>query len=106
MKALNLQLSDGLYDKTKSYADGREIPVVGAIRLILSEFFRNKPNAMNKNQEMPDGVIDLGEGKGLAFEMEKFRDKKGIAHPPPTHLPKEQLIEWARSFQNNKKGDA
>lgn len=61
---------------------------------------------MNKNQEMPDGVIDLGEGKGLAFEMEKFRDKKGIAHPPPTHLPKEQLIEWARSFQNNKKGDA
>lgn len=106
MKALKLELSEHLYDKTKVYADDREIPVVGAIRLILSEFHRNRANTMGKKEEMPEGVIDLGEGKGLAFDMEKFRDKKGNAHIPPAHLPKEQLLEWARNFQNSKKGDA
>ena len=106
MKVLKLELSDHLYDKTKLYADDREIPVVGAIRLILSEFHRNKVNAMSKNLEMPEGVIDLGEGKGLAFDMDKFRDKKGVQHIPPTQLPKEQLLDWARNFQNSKKADA
>lgn len=107
LKAINLQLSEHLYDKTKVYADEREIPLVGAIRLILSEFFRNKTTFMGKNQDLPPGIIaDMGDGKGLAFDMEMFRDEKGEIHWPPLHLSKQQIIDWVRNFHNSKKNEA
>jgi len=43
MKPLLLRINTWLYGKIKIYAQERGIPVVGAIRLILTEFFRNKP---------------------------------------------------------------
>jgi len=91
-----------LYEKIKAYADDREIPVLGAIRMILSEFFRNKSTAMGKD-ELPEGVIDMGEGNGLVIDMSKLRDKEGVVHIPPLHLPKEERIEWIRKFHNSQK---
>jgi hypothetical protein len=102
LKAINLQVNDWLYEKTKVYADERSLPLVGAIRLILSEFHRNRAN-MNKKEELPEGIIDMGEGKGYAIDMEKLRDKDGVAHPPPDNLTKEQTLQWIREHYNGKK---
>jgi len=43
MKSILLRINPWLYGKIKTYADERNISVVGAIRLMLNEFFRNKP---------------------------------------------------------------
>lgn len=102
MKALLLEINLWLYGKIKIYADERGIPVVGAIRLILSEFFRNKANTMNKNEELPAGVFDLGEGKGYLITMEYLRDKDGVIHEPPKDLTKEESLEWIRNHHNGK----
>lgn len=101
LKALNFKLTDWLYGKVKLYARDREIPVVGAIRLILSEFFRNKANGM-KYEDLPAGIIDLGEGRGFAINMEMLRDKEGVVHVPPADLTKEQTWEWIRKYHNGK----
>lgn len=93
-------MEEWLHGRVKNYADERGIPVVGAIRLILSEFFRKDLSAMTKIGELPEGVIDRGEGSGLAIDMEKLRDKNGVAHVPPSNLSKEQTIEWIRAIQN------
>jgi hypothetical protein len=42
MKAILLTLTQDLYKKTKEYARENGIPIVGAIRLILNQFFKNK----------------------------------------------------------------
>lgn len=99
LKAINLQIHQWLYLKLNSYAKERGIPLVGAIRLILAEFFKNKPNGMDKNGDMPDGIIDMGEGKGLLIDMEKLRDQNGLVQVPPSDLSKEQTIEWIRNRQ-------
>lgn len=91
-----------LYDKIKAYADDREIPVLGAIRMILSDFFRNKAATMDIN-ELPEGVIDMGEGKGLVIDMARLRDDKGVVHIPPSNLSKEQTLEWISKHQAPKK---
>lgn len=96
-------MSEHLYGKVHTYSKQREIGVVPAIRLILSEFFRNKSNSMNIKDEFPDGIVDLGEGKGFVIDMERLRDKDGIPHPPPSHLTKEQTLEWIRTYYNGKK---
>jgi hypothetical protein len=93
-------LDNWLHGRVKSYAKERGIPVVGAIRLILSEFFRNNLSAMTKIGELPEGVIDRGEGSGLAIDMSKLTDASGKAHVPPSHLSKEQTVEWIREVQN------
>lgn len=61
---------------------------------------------MNKKEELPDGIIDMGEGKGFAIDMEKLRDKNGVAHIPPPHLTKEQTREWILDHHNGKKNEA
>ena len=95
-----------LHQRVKAYADDRGIPVVGAIRLILSEFFRNNISAMTKIGELPEGVIDMGQGKGLAIDMQKLTDKTGKSHIPPSQLSKEQTIDWIREKQKEiKKND-
>lgn len=60
---------------------------------------------MTKIGELPDGVIDMGEGKGLAIEMEKLRDQNGVTHVPPPQLSKEQTIEWIREKQQQIKNN-
>lgn len=92
-----------MHAKIKLYAEERGIPVVGAIRMILSEFFRNKTVIMHKKEEMPDGIIDMGEGKGLVIDVEKLRDRNGVVQLPPTNLSKEDTIEWIRNHHNAKK---
>lgn len=99
LKAINLQIHQWLYVKLNAYAKERGIPLVGAIRLILAEFLKNKPNGMDKNGDMPEGIIDMGEGKGLLIDMEKLRDQNGLVQVPPTDLSKEQTIEWIRNRQ-------
>ncbi len=42
VKKILLQLSPFLYNKVKNYATDNEISVVGAIRLILTQFFKDK----------------------------------------------------------------
>lgn len=42
MKQLALRLNFWLYEKVEVYAKEHGIPVVGAIRLILTDFFRNR----------------------------------------------------------------
>jgi hypothetical protein len=106
VKAINLQLSERLHGKIKAYADNREIPVVGVIRLVLSDYFRNKSFDMKTNEELPEGIYDLGEGKGYAIDMEYLRDSKGVAHPPPPDLSKEQTLEWIRKHHNGKKKES
>jgi hypothetical protein len=102
MKALLLELNLWLYGKIKMYAEERGISVVGAIRLILSEFFRSKSTAMNKGEELPEGIFDMGEGKGYLIDMERLRDKDGYIHAPPANLSKEQTLEWIRKYHNGK----
>lgn len=102
LKAINLHVNDWLYEKTKVYADERSLPLVGAIRLILSEFHRNRAN-MNKKEELPEGIVDMGVGKGYAIDMAKLRDKNGVVHVPPPDLSKEQTLEWIRDHHNGER---
>lgn len=106
MKAIKLELSEGLHRKITAYAAGRELPAVGVIRMVLSDFFRNKHFDVNTNEELPEGVIDMGEGKGYAIDMGYLVDGDGVPHPPPQSLSKEQTLEWIRKYHNGKKGDA
>jgi len=103
VKAINLQINDWLYGKIKPYADDRGMGVVVAIRLILSEFFRNKGNAMSKYEDLPEGIFDMGEDKGFVIDMERLRDKNGVVHIPPTNLTKDETLEWIRKYHNGKK---
>lgn len=103
MKPILLHVHWPLYEKIKAYAKERGLGIVGAIRLILSEFFRNNPTAMNNINELPDGIGDMGKGKGLLIDTSKLRDKDGVVHPPPEHLSKEQTIEWVRNFHESQK---
>ena len=41
MKSLLLSLTEGLYKKVKDYADDNGISIVGAIRLIINQFFKD-----------------------------------------------------------------
>lgn len=61
---------------------------------------------MNKNEELPDGITDLGEGKGFAINMEYLQDKEGNFHVPPTNLSKEQTLQWIQEHHNGKKKNA
>jgi hypothetical protein len=106
VKNINLGLSERLHGKIKAYADTREIPVVGVIRMVLSDFFRNKHFDVKSNEELPEGIVDMGEGKGYAIDMEYLVDSRGIAHPPPPHLTKQQTLEWIRKHHNGKKSEA
>lgn len=103
MKAILLHVHWPLYEKIKAYAKERGLGIVGAIRLILSEFFRNKANGMSNYEDLPAGIIDLGEGKGFVINMEMLRDKDGVVHVPPPELTKEQTSEWIRKYHNGKK---
>lgn len=40
MKSLLLSLTEGLYQKVKGYATDNGISIVGAIRLIINQFFK------------------------------------------------------------------
>jgi hypothetical protein len=42
MKPILLKLNLWIYGKLKAYADENGITVVGAIRLIINQFFKNK----------------------------------------------------------------
>lgn len=62
---------------------------------------------MNKDEELPEGIIDMGEGKGFVIDMDMLRDENGTIHIPPPELSKEQTREWIRKYHNGKKkGDA
>jgi hypothetical protein len=106
VKAIKLQLSEGLHGKITAYAACRELPVVGVIRMVLSDFFRNKHFDMTSNEELPEGIVDMGEGKGYAIDMEYFHKPDGGHHMPPANLSKEQTLEWIRKHHNGKKGEA
>lgn len=58
---------------------------------------------MTTNEELPEGITDLGEGKGYLIDMDYLRDANGIPHPPPPNLTKEQTREWIRKHHNGKK---
>lgn len=106
LKAINLQVNDWLYGRIKGYTDDRGIPVVAGIRLILSEFFRNKTNGMNKYEDLPPGIIDLGEGKGFVIDMKMLTDESGVVHVPPPKLTKDETWEWIRRYHNGKTKEA
>lgn len=106
MKAIKLELSEGLHRKITAYAAGRELPAVGVIRMVLSDFFRNKHFDMTTNEELPEGIVDLGEGKGYAITMDYFTKPDGGYHMPPADLSKEQTLAWIRQYHNGKKTDA
>lgn len=55
-----------------------------------------------KYEDLPAGIIDLGEGKGFVIDMEMLRDKDGTVHVPPPELSKEQTLEWIRKYHNGK----
>ena len=106
MKYIRLGLYEGLHNKIEAYADSRGLPTVGAIRMVLSDFFRNKHYDVKTNEELPEGIVDMGEGKGYAIDMEYLRDASGKSYPPPPDLTKEQTLEWIRKYHNGKKNDA
>jgi hypothetical protein len=105
VKATNFTCNDWLDGKLVSYARENGIPKVGAMRMILSQFFRNLI-VMGKDTELPEGIFDLGEGKGYMIDMEKLRDQDGIVHPPPPNLTKAQTLEWILKYHNGKKENA
>lgn len=103
MKAVNLKISDLLHWKIKAYADNRELPASGVMRLVLSDFFRNKHFDMKTGEELPEGVVDRGEGSGYVLDMEYFRGPDGKENVPPPDLTKEQTLAWIRKYHNGKK---
>lgn len=105
MKAINLELSERLHAKVKAYAAGRELPVVGVIRMVLSDFFRNKSFDMKTNEELPEGIVDRGEDSGYVIDLEYFRDANGVCRTPPPNLTKGQTLDWIRKNHNGKKSD-
>lgn len=105
MKAIKLELSDGLHWKITAYAGNRELPAVGVIRMVLSDFFRHIHFDMKTNEELPEGIIDRGEDSGYVIDLEYFRDANGVCRTPPPNLTKQQTLEWIRANHNGKKSD-
>lgn len=60
---------------------------------------------MHKYDDLPDGIIDLGEDKGFAIDMERLRDNNGVVHIPPTNLNKDETLQWIRKYHNGKKNE-
>lgn len=61
---------------------------------------------MDKDNELPEGIIDMGKDKGLVIDMAKLRDKNGVVHIPPENLSKEQTLEWIRNYHEGQKNQA
>lgn len=61
---------------------------------------------MKTNEELPEGISDMGEGAKYVIDMEYLKDANGIYHPPPSNLTKEQTLEWIRKHHNGKKNEA
>ena len=103
MKYIRLGLFDGLHNKIEAYADNRGLPTVGVIRMVLSDFFRHIHFDMTTKEELPEGVVDMGEDSGYVLEMEYFRGPDGKENIPPPDLTKEQTLQWIRKYHNGKK---
>ena len=105
MKSIKLELSERLHGKIKAYADNRELPVVGVIRSVLSDFFRHKHFDVKTSEELPEGIVDLGEDKGYAIDMAYFRTADGRENVPPADMTKAQTLEWIRKNHIGKKAE-
>lgn len=61
---------------------------------------------MSKYENLPAGIIDLGEEKGFLIDMKKLTDESGVVHVPPPELNKEETWEWIRKYHNGKTKEA